>query len=419
MEVRRSSEGGPEKRMQERRQLAGTGSNRDLVNTPPENLRSAAGDKQENRLPTRSADDTLTLPTMQEIRNAWALFRGQDNPSVKTKNIYKGGKMEVKIAFETDQPTHSFKYRGAFNEFHHLTPEDLQRGIIVASSGNHGLAIAYLAGHLDIPCTVVVPQRAPDAKVDAIQALGGTVIRYGATYDDADHHAQQLANVKESRYLHVASRHAIAGYGTIALELLEQFPNAQAIIVPVGGGALLAGVAIAAKTLKPDIKIIGAEPEGAACVSESLKAGKLVTLRNCETIADGTKVKTPDAHVFPLIQTSLVDEIVTIPEQDIQVGINLLSSLFNRRLEGAAILGALAVLHAPFPVTLRGAKGHEIALSPGAPVLTPFTGGNIDHIELTPTQIFKPDDRNQLSIETHRRMSKIMSRQLGFPDPSS
>ncbi|GHO60929.1 hypothetical protein KSB_94040 [Ktedonobacter robiniae] len=259
-----------------------------------------------------------------------------------------------------------------------LPPETLNKGVFTASSGNHGTAVAYLAKKLGIPCEVVVPTAVSDIKASMIEAHGGIIIRHGLTYDDAYRHAKQLAKERHSTFIDVSSRLAVAGQGTLALDILTQAPDVDAILLPVGGGALLAGVAIAAKEFakirQREILVIGAEPDGAACCYESLKAGKLVTLDCCETIADGLRVQTPDAHLFPILQNQ-VDEIVKVPEKSIRWGMGLLAGICDSLLEGAAVLGPMALLSGKG--VLKGARGKEIDLR-GKKVVTPLTGGNVD-----------------------------------------
>ena len=288
------------------------------------------------------------------------------------------GGVEIVLALENRQPTHSYKIRGAFTKLMSLPPEASHKGVITASTGNHGRAVAYMAKKLGIPCEIVVPDDTPNAKTSAIVSCGGTVIQYGSTYDDAYFYAKQLAEKHEAFFVDGSGRLAVAGQGTLALEVLEQVPNVDAILVPVGGGALLAGVAIAAKEFAKmrgrAILVIGAEPEGAACCYESFKADKLVTVDNCDTIADGLRIQTPDAHLFPILR-DLVDEIVKVPETGIEWGMGLLAGICGNLVEGAAVLGPMALLSSRG--VLYGAKGMEIDLR-GKTVVTPLTGGNVD-----------------------------------------
>jgi threonine dehydratase len=326
-------------------------------------------------------DKALVPPDLNDIQQAYVFLCEQEELNLRSMNspvmVPLSGAEKVTLVSTIELPTRSFKWLAAVNEFRNLSPKELRQGIITASSGNHGLAVASMAEKRGVSCTVVVPIGTPDVKLKTIRGHGAILIRYGLTYDDARSHALKLMEKNGATFLDVSSRHAVAAYGALAMEIINQVPNADLLFVPCGGGALVAGVALGAKALRPDIQIIAVEPEGAACCSESVKAGKLITLENCESIADGAKVKTPDPHLFPILQSSLVDEILTISEWTIKWGMGFLREIYGKRVEGAAVLGAMALLRAQSDLStpLCGAKGKNIFIWKKE-VAALLTGGN-------------------------------------------
>lgn len=226
---------------------------------------------------------------------------------------------KVYLKPENMQMTGAYKVRGAFYKVSTLTDEEKEAGIITASAGNHAQGVAYAAAMYGIKAVIVMPTTTPLIKVNRTKEFGAEVVLYGDVYDDAAEKAFELAEKEHYTFIHPFDDLAVAtGQGTIAMEIFKELPLVDIILVPIGGGGLAAGVATLAKLLNPKIRVIGVEPQGAACMSESIKAGKVVTLKNINTIADGTAVKTPGELIFPYIQKSL-DAVITVPDEELVV----------------------------------------------------------------------------------------------------
>ncbi len=272
---------------------------------------------------------------------------------------------DIYLKSEHMQRGGSFKVRGASYKISRLSDEQRRAGVIAASAGNHAQGVAIAAAQHGIPCTIVMPENAPLAKVTATQGYGADVVLSGATYDDAYQRCLELQQELGATYVHAFDDpDVVAGQGTLGLEMLNDLPDADAIVVPIGGGGLISGIAIAARALKPDITIIGVEAAGAASLRASLDAGELQTLPAITTIADGIAVKRPGALTFSIIER-LVDDVVLVNDEAIINAVLLLMERCKMLVEGAGAAGLAAMLSGA--IQLKGKK-----------VLVPLTGGNID-----------------------------------------
>jgi threonine dehydratase len=263
----------------------------------------------------------MTLcPDITAIRAAAATIAGdvRRTPMVPAEHDKTPLAGRVLLKLECLQVTGSFKPRGAMNTLKSLKPEELSRGIITASGGNHGLAVAY-AGHVaGAPATIFLPTSAPKAKLAKLEAWGAKVVVEGAVWDDANRAALDEAKRRGLTYIHpFADPRVIAGQGTLGLEILEQAPELDTVLVAIGGGGLIAGVALAIKAVKPTVKVIGIEPTGAPTLYESLKAGKLVELLRIETAA-GTLAPRMSANLNLEIVTQHVDEIMLVSDEEMR-----------------------------------------------------------------------------------------------------
>lgn len=250
---------------------------------------------------------------------------------------------KVYLKTENLQKTGSFKIRGAYNKIASLGSQEKGKGVIAASAGNHAQGVAFGATKAGIPSTIVMPEGAPLSKVIATQGYGANVILHGGVYDDAYNKALELQKETGAVFVHAFDDpEVIAGQGTIGLEILDELPDVDAIFVPIGGGGLISGIAVAVKSLKPSVKIIGVEAEGAACVLASRQTGQRETLTSALTIADGIAVKCPGALTYDLIQ-KYVDDVVTVSDEEIASTILLLLERAKLVAEGsgAAALAAL------------------------------------------------------------------------------
>ena len=226
---------------------------------------------------------------------------------------------QVYIKPENMQFTGAYKVRGSYYKISTLSDEERERGLITASAGNHAQGVAYAAKIFGVKATVVMPTVTPLMKVNRTKSYGADVILYGDVYDDACNYALNLAQKEGYTFIHPFDDLDVAtGQGTIAMEIFKELPTVDYILVPIGGGGLATGVSTLAKMLNPRIKVIGVEPENAACMKASLKAGEVITLPSANTIADGTAVKTPGTKVFPYLQKNL-DDIITVPDEDLIV----------------------------------------------------------------------------------------------------
>ncbi len=242
----------------------------------------------------------------------------------ETKLVYSdyfsrqtGNKVYLKP--ENMQLTGAYKLRGAYYKTSTLTDEERQKGLITASAGNHAQGVAYAAKCYGVKATIVMPTTTPLMKVNRTKSYGTDVVLYGNVYDEACAHAYELAEKHGYTFVHPFDDLAVAtGQGTIAMEIIKELPLVDYILVPIGGGGLATGVSTLAKLLNPNIKVIGVEPAGAACMQASMKEGKVVTLPGVNTIADGTAVKTPGSLIFPYLQKNL-DDIISVPDEELVV----------------------------------------------------------------------------------------------------
>jgi threonine dehydratase len=258
---------------------------------------------------------------------------------------------EVYLKLECFQPVGVFKIRGAVNKICSLSPSELERGLVTASSGNHGLAVAYAAKIYGAKAVVVVPENAVKEKVEAIESYGADIVKYGKDYDEAYSKALEIQREAGTTFVQsFEDPFVVAGQGTVGLELLEDVPDLDAIIVPVGGGGLISGISIAAKTLNPKLRIVGVQSEGAPAVYRSWRAGKIVEVDSVNTVADGLAARKPPDLTFGIIKR-YVDTVLLVSEEEI--GEAVLALLHDAHIlaepSGAASLAALLFKYHPKP----------------------------------------------------------------------
>ena len=249
---------------------------------------------------------------------------------------------KVFIKPENLQKTGSFKIRGAYNKISNLTDAEKKRGVIASSAGNHAQGVAYGAKESGIKAVIVMPKSTPLIKVESTKQYGAEVILHGDIYDDAYKKAKELEEKEGYVFVHPFNdEDVLDGQGTIALEILEELPETDIILVPIGGGGLISGIACAAKILKPEIKIIGVEPEGAASAYEAIKENKIIELKEANTIADGTAVKKIGDLNFEYIK-KYVDEIITVSDYELMEAFLLLVEKHKIIAENSGILSVAA-----------------------------------------------------------------------------
>ncbi len=275
---------------------------------------------------------------------------------------------KVYLKPENMQVTGAYKVRGAYYKISTMTEEERAKGLIAASAGNHAQGVAYAAKLYGCRAVIVMPTTTPLIKVNRTKNYGAEVILHGDVYDEACAYAMELAEKEGMTFIHPFDDEVVAtGQGSIAMEIIQDLPTVDIILVPVGGGGLLAGTATFAKLLNPHIRVIGVEPVGANCMQESLRKGKVVSLPQIDTIADGTAVKMPGEKIFPYVQEN-VDEIITIDDSELVVA--FLDMLENHKMivENSGLLTVAALKH----------------LEPeGKKVVSVLSGGNMDVITVS------------------------------------
>jgi threonine dehydratase len=306
--------------------------------------------------------------TLADIEAARARIRGgiYESPCVESIPLSQLTGAHIYCKLDYLQRTGSFKERGARNALLQLSAEQRARGVIAASAGNHALGVAYHSALLGIPVTVVMPKFAPLIKVSNCRQLGATVVLHGSDLSEARVEAEAIAARERLTFIHpFDNEHVIAGQGTIALEILEQAPDVQAIVAPVGGGGLLAGIGTVVEARKPGVRVIGVEPAHAACLTAALAAGHPVPVTLSSTLADGLAVAQAGAFAFDVLRR-VVDQVVTVDEATIALAVLRLIELEKSVVEGAGAAPLAAFLAGKLD-TLRGRN-----------VVLVLCGGNID-----------------------------------------
>ena len=272
---------------------------------------------------------------VQEVVRSTHLVRSEVFSETSGNNVY--------LKPENMQLTGAYKIRGAYYKISTMSDEDREKGLITASAGNHAQGVAYAAREYGVRAVIVMPTTTPLMKVNRTKDLGAEVILHGNVYDEACAYAMDMAEKEGLTFIHPFDDLDVAtGQGTIAMEIFKDLPTVDYILVPIGGGGLATGVSTLAKLLNPKIKVIGVEPAGAACMSASIEAGKVVTLEEVNTIADGTAVKTPGTKIFPYVSKNL-DGIIKVPDEDLITA--FLDMLENHKMlvENSGLLSVAAL----------------------------------------------------------------------------
>lgn len=309
----------------------------------------------------------LTLDTFEE---AAAKVREVTLKTELVESPHFSAQTGNKVFFKPEnmQRTGAYKVRGAYYKIGTLTDEERARGLITASAGNHAQGVAFAASRCGVKSVVVMPTTTPLIKVERTKHYGAEVVLHGDVYDEACEKALQLAEEEGYTFIHPFNDPAVAtGQGTIAMEIVQELPLVDTILVPIGGGGLATGVSTLAKLLNPHIKVIGVEPANAACMKASLKAGHVVKLPHVSTIADGTAVQQPGDKIFPYIQEN-IDDIITIDDDELIVA--FLDMVENHKMvvENSGLLTVAALKHLP---------------AENKKVVAILSGGNMDAITMS------------------------------------
>ncbi|HVP67640.1 MAG TPA: threonine ammonia-lyase [Anaeromyxobacteraceae bacterium] len=301
------------------------------------------------------------LSARERIRDAVYL-----SPCPRTETLSRLSRTQAFLKLDNLQMTGAYKERGALNKLLTLGTAERERGLIAASAGNHAQAVAYHAGRLHVKATIVMPETTPIMKVANTRGHGAKVVLHGANYDEAYGEARRLEREEGMTFVHPFDDEAvIAGQGTMGPEILEQVPELDAVVVPVGGGGLVSGLGVAMKALSPRVRVIGVQTEALPSMLAALEASEIVTLEGATTIADGIAVKRAGEITFEHVRR-YVDEIVTVSEEEIASAILYLLEREKTVVEGAGAVAVAALMHH----RLRGLEGRRVCAV--------ISGGNID-----------------------------------------
>lgn len=312
----------------------------------------------------------LGLNHEDNIRKAQENLKGviKETPLIYSDFYSKENKCNIYIKPENFQTTGSFKIRGACNKIVNLTDEECKNGIICSSAGNHAQGVAFSAQRRGVKSTIVMPNVTPLLKIDATKQYGSDVVIHGDVYDEAYSKAMELANEFGYTFVHAFDDYdVICGQGTIGLEILDELENVDEILVPIGGGGLISGIAMAVKAVKPEVKVIGVVPVGAMSMKISIDEGQVTRLATVKTSAEGVAVKQPGDLTFAIAK-KYVDEIITVSEKDIMEAVLLLLEKHKMIAETAGV------------VPLAGVRKRA---KPGKNIVCLISGGNIDVVTIS------------------------------------
>ncbi|MCM3735062.1 bifunctional threonine ammonia-lyase/L-serine ammonia-lyase TdcB [Bacillus cytotoxicus] len=314
--------------------------------------------------------NTKTLPlNIVDIKNAKQVLDRNVRKTPLVKSFYLTSKTggEIYLKLENMQLTGSFKFRGAFNKISTLTEEEKARGVIACSAGNHAQGVALSSHLLGIKSKIVMPTSAPKAKVEATRGYGSEVILYGDTFDDAKEKCEEIIKETGETYLHPYDDvQVMAGQGTIGIDILDDMWDVDTVIVPIGGGGIISGIAVALKSYNPSINVIGVQADNVHGMKASYDKGEIVEHYEAPTIADGCAVKIPGNLTFEIVE-ELVDDIVTVSEDELEVAMKDLLQRGKAVVEGAGALATAALLAGKVDSYIKGKK-----------VVAIISGGNVD-----------------------------------------
>lgn len=309
--------------------------------------------------------------TLDKFEEASEIVKRVTKPTNLIYSEYFSGQTGAKVYLKPEnmQYTGAYKLRGAYYKISTLTEEERSKGLIAASAGNHAQGVAYAAKAYGCKATIVMPETTPLIKVNRTKSYGAEVVLYGQVYDEACAKAYELAEEHGYTFVHPFDDLDVAtGQGTIAMEIIQELPTVDYILVPIGGGGLITGISTLAKMLNPNIKVIGVEPAGAASMTAAIEEGHVVTLPSANTIADGTAVKTVGEVIFPYVQKN-VDQIVTVDDNELVTA--FLDMVENHKMvaENSGLLAVAALRKLDF---IKGKR-----------VVSIISGGNMDVITMS------------------------------------
>ena len=306
--------------------------------------------------------------TLSDIRDARERVDGvaRHTPLERSRTFSEMSGADVHLKLENFQRTGAFKIRGAMNRIATLSPAEREAGVVTASAGNHAQGVALAAERAGVDATVVMPKFAPVSKVKATRGYGARVRLEGVDYDEAQAYAHQLEREEGRTYVHAFDDPVVmAGQGTLGLEIVDDCPDLDTVVVPIGGGGLISGVAVAIKEQRPDVRVVGVQAEGAASAAKSLAAGEVTEIDSVDTIADGIATRSVGEQTLAVMR-EYVDEVVAVDDREIALALTLLLERSKTLVEGAGAVALAAVLSEAF------------AYEDDETIVAALCGGNID-----------------------------------------
>ena len=317
---------------------------------------------------TAPTTSTIVLPTLRDFQEArrYVSAHAKHTPLMTSRLLSERTGFDVRVKAEMFQRTGSYKIRGPLNKFRYLTEQQRKNGVICSSAGNHAQGVALAAAIYEMRAVVVMASNATQSKVDATRAYGAEVVQHGNIWDEANEKAKQIEAEQGLTYIHPFDDiQLITGQGTVGMELFEDFPDVDVAVVPIGGGGLISGTAMALKANNPKIRVIGVESSGAPGMRSSVDAGHVVVLEKVDCVIDGLVVKRVGEQTFNIVKR-YVDDIVTLPDREIFDAVIWTMSHCKLVVEGAAAAPVAALLHG------------LIKAPAGAKVACVLSGGNIN-----------------------------------------
>jgi len=291
-------------------------------------------------------------------------------PLLASRTLSEATGLDVRLKAELFQRTGSYKIRGPLVKLARLSQEERDRGVVCSSAGNHAQGVALAAAMLGVRAVVCMAANATPSKIDATRGYGAEVVLHGSIWDEADEKARELVASEGLTYVHpFDDLDLISGQGTVGLEILEDWPEVEVVVVPIGGGGLISGIAAALKRERPGVRIVGVESADGPAMKRSVEAGELVTLEQCDTIVDGLRVKRVGVHTFELVRR-FVDDIVAVPDETIFENVMWVMERCKLVAEGAAA------------ATVAALRAGLVEATPGTKVVCVFSGGNLDVSQL-------------------------------------
>jgi len=311
---------------------------------------------------------TLDDVTLESIQRAAQVIAGRVHrtPLLRSRTLSAMTGFDIRLKAENLQKTGCFKPRGALNKIERMTTEEKSRGVLAASAGNHAQGLAYAAVSLGIPVTVVMPRNAQQSKIDATREMGASIVLHGEVFDDALAHSLEMQRMTGMTYVHPCiDPDVVSGAGTLGLEILEDWPDVEAIVTPIGGGGLITGISVAVKSQRPSVRVFGVQPSGAPSMKRAMEAGRVVRLESVQSIADGMAGRAVFDDTLAFARR-YVEDVLLVSDASLIQAMGLLLTRCKLLAEGAGAGPLAAILDGSLP------------LPTGSKVVAVISGGNQD-----------------------------------------